>query len=170
MFKNQPKIDVKPSPKDIKLIRLGWLIVITNLAFVAFYFLSLPEQIPIHFNLKGKADGFGSKSTLWVLPLISLAIYYGMYLVATKVKPHLMNYPVTVTEKNAPKLYAMSITMLVILNLLIAVLFLVLSLEIIGISLKWFKPTLGSIILGFVVFITLLPFYFIYRMSKISKE
>jgi hypothetical protein len=35
---------------------------------------SLPSRIPIHFNLAGKADGWGSPHTLWVLLIFQVLV------------------------------------------------------------------------------------------------
>lgn len=120
MFRKQPKIEVKPTITDLKIIRLGWFLVILNFIIVKIFYVDLPEEIPIHFNFKGEADGFGSKTNIWFLPLLTLIMYYGMNLVILKVKPWQMNYPVRVTEKNAPQLYAMNLRMLVLVNLAIS--------------------------------------------------
>ena len=33
---------------------------------------TLPEKIPMHFNIKGKADAYYTKKLLWIFPLICL--------------------------------------------------------------------------------------------------
>lgn len=43
-------------------------------AIPAFYYTSLPEEIPIHFNLKGEADNFADRSTIWFLPIFGLLL------------------------------------------------------------------------------------------------
>jgi len=43
-------------------------------AITAFYYSSLPQKIPIHFNFKGEADNYSAKSTIWVLPTFGLAL------------------------------------------------------------------------------------------------
>jgi uncharacterized membrane protein len=169
MFKNQPKIDVKPTKSDKKWIFAGWAVCLLNIVLVAVSYFNLPDTIPIHFNFKGEAGGFGAKSTIWVLPVLGLLMYYGMNFIANKVKPHLMNYPVEVTEENASQLYSMSIKLLVLLNFLIAVIFVILTIEIIGIAFKWSQPRLSWLILVLIIFSTVLPFYFIYRMYTITK-
>ena len=42
------------------------------------YYGSLPNIIPIHFNAQGIADGFGNKSTLWVVPVLALLLCLGL--------------------------------------------------------------------------------------------
>lgn len=38
--------------------------------YACYLFPSLPQTIPTHFNLEGKADGWGSKDTIFLLPSI----------------------------------------------------------------------------------------------------
>ncbi len=169
MTHNQPKIEVKPSKNQLFLLKLGWFICILHIAFVGFFYTDLPEEIAIHYNAKGVADGFGHKSTIWMLPIIGLAMYAGLFLITTKVKPHLFNYPVKVTEANAEKLYTMSFQLIILLNIIITLLFLILSIEMIGGSMGWFDLNLGWITIAFIATTLLLPFYYIYKMSTIKS-
>lgn len=169
MLKEHLEISVKPNGLDRKIIRLGWILVILNLcAAFAFYF-DLPDKIPTHFNLRGQADGFGDKSTIWVITLINLGLYYGLNLFSTKLAPHKHNYPVKVTEKNALALYAMSIRMLVLLNTLIALLFLLVTVHIVLTARFGLDLGLVKIVLLISAFVTVLPFYFIFKMMKVPK-
>ncbi|MBX9695946.1 MAG: DUF1648 domain-containing protein [Cyanobacteria bacterium] len=43
--------------------------------YTAFSWSSLPDVIPIHFNLVGEPDGWGSKSTLLLFPALTAFIY-----------------------------------------------------------------------------------------------
>jgi uncharacterized membrane protein len=169
MFKKQPKIDIKPNEFDRKIMLAGWFLVMLNFIIVLSFFFNLPEIIPIHFNLKGEADGFGSKTSLWTIPIFNVLMYYGMTLVATKVKPWNYNYPTKVTEKNAPALYTMSIRMLVWLNLGIALVFLVISTHTILLAREVTSIDIGWVIIALVVAITIGPFIYIYKMFKVPK-
>lgn len=135
-----------------------------------FYF-GLPDEIPTHFNLKGDADGFGPKNTIWALPILTAIMYYGMTLVGTKIKPWKMKYPIKVTEKNAPRLYRMNLRMLVNLNLGISLVLFPISLEIIFAEIyinSGLSPIIATTIIA--IFITLLPFYYIFKMYKLPKS
>lgn len=168
MFRKHPKIDVEPTKLDKKLILAGWALVTLNFIFVLFAYTDVPDTIPTHFNFKGEVDGIGQKSTIWVIPILNLALYWGMTLLLKKIKPHQMNYPVRVTEKNAAQLYAMSIQMLALLSIGIALTFFSISIETIGIAKKWFNSGL-AFTMGMIGVLTILPFYFIYKMFKVSK-
>jgi len=145
MFRKQPKIDVKPNATDLKIIKYGWIFV--------FYF-KLPEIIATHYDYNGNVDGRGHKSTLFILPIFNLLMYLGMTKVTTKIKPYYFNYPTKVTEKNAAEIYAITIRMMVVLNLIMVILFLVLTAGLINSALTNSKSLSVALIL---VFITEIP-------------
>jgi uncharacterized membrane protein len=169
MFKKQPKIDIKPNEFDRKLILAGWLIVGLNFILALTFYFQLPEIIATHFNLKGEPNGYSSKDSIWIIPILNLILYYGMTQIATKIKPWNYNYPTKVTEKNAPALYTMSIRMLVWLNLGIALVFLVISTHTILLAREVTSIDIGWVIIALVVAITIGPFIYIYKMFKVPK-
>ncbi|PWA11175.1 hypothetical protein DCC39_09380 [Pueribacillus theae] len=81
---------------------------------VFFYWSGLPNRIPIHFNARGEADGWGGKESILVLPIIGLFLFKIMFFLSKA--PHIYNYPVKVTEENAPKLYLEARRMMILLN------------------------------------------------------
>lgn len=66
----------------------------------------LPEQIPTHYNINGSPEGSGSKSTLWVLPVVGLLLYVFMTLINRR--PEGFNYMVKITPENAAVQYRMA--------------------------------------------------------------
>ena len=63
---------------------IEWLVILIILAapfgYLYTIYNNLPQTIPIHFNLQGKADGFGDKSTLIfttiMMTVIGVAVYF----------------------------------------------------------------------------------------------
>jgi uncharacterized membrane protein len=96
----------------IFLLILMWLAAMT-------YFERLPDLVPAHFSLSGKADGFRGKSSIFFLPLIATALYIGMTLINRY--PHLYNYLSPVTEENAKVLYTSATKMIRVLKLIVVV-------------------------------------------------
>jgi uncharacterized membrane protein len=47
--------------KDVKLEVLTWLVMLVPLVHLAVSWNSLPDQVPVHFNLDGEVDRWGSK-------------------------------------------------------------------------------------------------------------
>jgi uncharacterized membrane protein len=169
MFKQQPKIHVEPDATDKRLIATGWVLVALNFIVVLSFFFTLPETIPTHFNLIGEADAYGSKNDIWAMPIFNLIMYFGMTMIATKMKPWNYNYPVKVTAENAPMLYARSIRMLAWINLGIASIFLIISTHTILLAKDIARINIGWLILFLVTAITIGPFVYMFKISKSSK-
>ena len=77
--------------------------VILGFAVVAIYWSSLPDSIPIHYNLRGEADGYGSRWILWLIPVINFGIFV---LARQSMNPEWQKYNVPlvpVTEENAER-------------------------------------------------------------------
>jgi uncharacterized membrane protein len=49
-----------------RAILLCVLMILAMAAVTAFYYPSLPETIPVHWNFAGKADGYGGRWQLWL--------------------------------------------------------------------------------------------------------
>ena len=102
--------------------RWEWLLEAATLGVILFWFYylmvhweALPERVPSGFDWRGAPRGWASKSFLWVLPAVSFAVYV-VITVASRF-PHRGNFPVQVTESNAPRLYAMARWMLNVIKL-----------------------------------------------------
>lgn len=68
----------------------------------AVYYGSLPKIIPIHFNAQGVADGFGNKSTLWLIPALALLMCLGLYQLnrsLPKMKPNIEKKEYTIVTR-----------------------------------------------------------------------
>ena len=170
MITKKPQLDIKPTPSDKKLVRMGWIIVALNYLLILVFYFDLPDTIPTHFNLQGEADDFGHKSTLWIIPVLSTALYFGMGFFVTHMKPSNINYPIKVTEKNAPRLYALGLRMLVIINLVTVVAFLLTTFAIVF-KVKGILDTLDvPMLIGIWVVAGLVPFYFLYKMYTVSRQ
>jgi len=70
----------------------------------------LPGRVPIHFDLAGHPNGWGSPSSFIFLPLLSLALF--LFLTAIARIPSMFNYPVKVTEANRDRLQSLTIDLL----------------------------------------------------------
>ncbi|MBV8328163.1 DUF1648 domain-containing protein [Chryseobacterium sp.] len=83
-----------------------------NFGLVAFlwwltikHYNDLPQRIPIHFNIIGKANRFGDKMYSFFIPVLGLLLYL-VFLYITR-HPENSNFPVTVTEHNRALQYSM---------------------------------------------------------------
>ncbi|NAY92967.1 DUF1648 domain-containing protein [Muricauda sp. JGD-17] len=170
LLKSHPKIEVKPTTLDKSLTRAGWAIVAFNAVLVLLFYFDLPETIPTHFNWEGQVDGYGHKLSLWIIPFISALMYMGLGFLISKMRPHQMNYPVKVTEKNAPKLYATMLRMVTVMNLCFVIAFLITT-AVILLKVKNLVDTVDvQLLIGLWVVNGLVPFYFIYKMFTLSDR
>lgn len=62
-------------------------IVLTPFVYLAIIWDSLPERVPIHWNINGEIDNWGSKSFLVVLVFILPVLMYGVMFAAAKLDP-----------------------------------------------------------------------------------
>lgn len=65
-----------------------WSILLLPALMTAVYWNALPEQIPIHWNLRGEVDGYGPR---YMLPLMNLGVYLLLTL-APLIDPRRNNY------------------------------------------------------------------------------
>lgn len=66
---------------NIKLEVLLILLILTPLAYLAVVWNSIPDIVPVHFNIKGESNGYGSKTELiifvtFINPLIYLLMKF----------------------------------------------------------------------------------------------
>jgi uncharacterized membrane protein len=71
-----------------KKMVLFYVLLIIGIPFIyaAYLYPSLPEIIPTHFNIKGEADGFGGKGSIYVGPSIMGMASLFTYLFLTYIK------------------------------------------------------------------------------------
>jgi energy-coupling factor transporter transmembrane protein EcfT len=108
-------------------------------------------MIPTHFDANGIPDDFGSKNSIWLLPIIAFVILIGMRVLSHY--PHQLNYWIKITEVNAPKQYQFGIHILRFATLYVILLFFYISYTTVKIAVNseinrlgnWFLPVvLGS--------------------------
>ncbi|WP_062072733.1 DUF1648 domain-containing protein [Demequina sediminicola] len=118
---SRPRLRVKVSPATRVARALTYVITAAGCAAGLIAYPTLSETIPIHWNARGVEDGWGSPVSLLVIIALWLAIVAGIEVLSRK--PHILNYPMDVTDANAPGLYRAAVDMLVWLNLELAILF-----------------------------------------------
>lgn len=110
----RPVLDLPRSSFEITLDIFGGLGVLIMIFYIVWYWSSLPEVIPTHFGSSGAPDGWGAKSTLLVLPAISLVIYIGLTILSKY--PHVYNYLWLITPQNAKMQYQAARQMIILLK------------------------------------------------------
>ncbi len=144
-MEKQPILEVPLSPNDKILDGLGWLALIGTWILLLTNFQSLPETIPSHFDFRGNPDGYSSRNTILVLPIVGTVAFF--FLTWINRKPHQFNYPVKITPENAFRQYSNATKLIRFLKLALLLLFLGLLYQTIQTGLgqssglgKWFLP------------------------------
>jgi len=163
MSKNQPVLNLPDSREESIINKLTFAIVVLHLLVLFYYYGQLPEKVPTHFGINGEADAWGSKISLWMLPVISLAVNFLLYFISKK--PHTFNFPKKITTANAAAEYGKAKWGIALMNIGIAVLFSTITWTAIQIALGH-PSTLGWMFNLLVVFVVLVPLVVMLRPSR----
>lgn len=167
MYNERPKIQVSYESVDYVLELSCIAIIIMIWAYVFSEYSTLPDTIPTHFNAAGIADDFGSKSTLFMMPVIA-TVLYGLLFVLN-LYPHLHNYSVNITKENAYKNYQLSTRFLRIVNVLLCILFGYISFSMVNSAITP-EQGIGSYVLPVIISVSVLvPVLGLYYQRKINK-
>jgi uncharacterized membrane protein len=168
MQNSRPRINVPYQQIDIVIELISITILLLMFVYTGIEYANLPDTIPTHFNAQGIADDFGSKMTIWLVPIIAIVLYLGLF--AINKFPHLHNYMVNITDENALKNYRFSTRILRIINLLCAILMAYVTYYIIH-SANGHSMSLGSYFLPIVIGISiLLPIILFVYMKKLNQD
>lgn len=111
---SRPRIQVPYTSARIALEAVA----IAGLAFIALQlYLSwsaLPDRVPTHFGFSGQPDRWSSRGGVLIGPLIAFSCW--LLMTVLERFPHIHNFPMEVTQENAPRLYAMSIGLLSVIK------------------------------------------------------
>ena len=121
LMNKRPKIKPNLSSTDKAIELIDWIAIVGIWILTLFQYSSLPETIPMHYNLAGKADGFGNKNQILTLPIVSSVLFIGLTFLNRF--PHIFNYPTRINEENAFYYYTNATRMIRILNLIIVTIF-----------------------------------------------
>jgi len=118
---SRPEIKLTYTFTDYLAEGLGLAALIFIPLYLSLHYSDLPDRIPTGFDASGAVRSSGSPETLILLVVFSLFTYIGITAVTRY--PHVHNFPVKVTEANAPVLYKLSQRMLIWLKLSCMLLF-----------------------------------------------
>lgn len=133
------------------------ILVLCQIVYVSVRYSKIGDKIPTHFDFAGNPDGWGSKSTVFVL--LGATIFLYVLLTVCMFFPKMCNIPVKVTDENRTRIFSYVINMILLTKLLIVGCFFymtVCSME--GIPLGiWFTVFMLVSVLG-------VTFYYIAKM------
>ncbi len=115
MYETRPRIKISPTriQTAVEVLTVG--ILLAMLFYVWQAWPTVPEQIPQKFDIKGQPIRWGGRNGLWLLPGLSLGIYALMSLLQRM--PHLYNYPADLSAEEAPRLYAIGVSLIIWMKL-----------------------------------------------------
>ena len=102
LIKDRPKLVIKKTGIERVLdVTTCMLFIISTLYFTQ-QWMTLPHEIPIHFNMKGEPDGWGGKWIMWIPLLIAPILWIGLSILEKY--PHTYNY-LNLNVDNAERQY-----------------------------------------------------------------
>lgn len=63
------------------------LVVAIPFVYLAVIWNDLPERVPLHWNLQGEADRWGSRAELWAVPTVTTLLVYVIFLIVPLIDP-----------------------------------------------------------------------------------
>lgn len=117
----RPRIKPEISQLDKKIEAIAMFVLIFMWLLTVFVLYKMPKTIPTHFDALGKADDYGSKTSLLMLPILCTIVYFG--LTQLNKYPYRFNYIKKITAENAKHQYSIATRMLRFLKLAILVIF-----------------------------------------------
>ena len=153
---DRPILKLEMGPADLILEILAIVSIRCFIGFTLYYSSRLPEAVPTHFNASGEPDDYGSKATLWMLPVVAIVIYTILTLIGRI--PEKFNYPVSITPANARREYTLRTRLLRYLKLALILMFFLISYKTVMVALGssgglgiWFLPVFIGVIVGPVI-------------------
>ena len=144
---------------------LAGLGVLFAVGVVAVHYGALPQRIPVHFDARGVANGWGDKSSLWMVAGVACALYAGMTLLGL-LPASMINVPVSPERRAAA--VPMAMEMVGWLKAEMVWIFAALCAAMVRVGLGrddglsiWFLPVVLGVVLGTVVF-------YLWRMRSIA--
>jgi len=119
---NKEMGDKLPWTRFHKVIEVISLVILLTMIIYPFAIWdTLPLKIPMHFNAAGEIDRYGSRSELFLMPILSIFLYGLMSLVSAF--PSAWNMPVTVTRENRDRVYQCTKSLLILMKMEVIALF-----------------------------------------------
>jgi uncharacterized membrane protein len=161
----RPVIKLKMQRTD-KIIEItGYVLLIGLWVFAIVSYRTLPDVIPIHFDVRGEADGFGDKGAVFGLPAMAVIMF--VFLSFAGRKPHTFNYLETITPENAERQYRIATRMMRVLKVIILLIFGLIEVSSF-LAAKGYKDGMGIWMLP--VFFTLIFTPVAYFLVQAAKE
>lgn len=113
------KVKITKSDILIEVICIFLLVGIT--LYLIGSWSSMPDKIPMHYNVAGQIDRWGKKAEIIFIPAVSWFLY--LLISVSEQFPQVWNTGVRVTEENAQRVYRILKNMVKTTKLLVVILF-----------------------------------------------
>ncbi len=117
----RPVIRLNLTTADFFLFTATFIVNAALWWYIIDIYTSLNSEIPTHYSLEGGIDSTGAKSTIFILPAVSLVTNLLLYIISFF--PHTFNYPVKITEQNAAHQYRLGVNLVRWLGFILSVFF-----------------------------------------------
>jgi len=162
----KPKINPPLRTVDIIIEALAAICLIYMIVQIIIAYPSLAQSVPTHFGAGGKPDAWGEKSSLLIIPVVTIVIYVG--LTVLNKYPHVFNYPVPITEQNASRQYQYAKSLLSTLKFTASGIFLYIQLQTVYVA-KQIQSGLGTYFLVLIVIGTFIPIIIYFVIAAKNK-
>lgn len=114
-------MEIEKDKYDVIVTRITLAVLVLTIIFYVFYWFKMPDMIPMHYNLQGQIDRWGSKYESLLIPLGMIVLYELMAFVEKK--PSLWNTSVKITQQNQQRVYSVILHFIRTTGLLIMIFF-----------------------------------------------
>ena len=94
--KQRPVVKRKRTPLELTLDIISLLFLIGSIVYIIMEWSSLPSRIPFQFNSFTEVKNWGSKGSVFALPLFAIIIWVGLTILEKF--PHHIHFPFFVQE------------------------------------------------------------------------
>lgn len=123
-IKDRLKITIPKTLLEKTLDITTIILFIIGIIYCLQQWMTLPDQIPIHFNMKGEPDGWGGKWGVWLPLVIGLILWIGLS--QLEKYPHTYNY-LNLNMENAERQYKNARLMINLMKTEISIFFIYIS-------------------------------------------
>jgi uncharacterized membrane protein len=142
------------------------LLLMANGTLILVSLPHMPEIVPNHFNLKGEADGYGTKHFIWG-PFIFAILLFAFFSILAKM-PNLYN--LNSTNSNLMEEYRLTTKMLITLKPVLILVLLIITFFMIQTTELKLTNYLSYLVGGILILIISHILYWVYRRSKLKGK
>ncbi len=117
---DRPLPDLENEPGNSILALLGLLVIVSLSIWLAGIWEQIPETVATAIDTSGNTREMGPKEEILILPALAAVFWAGFGLLARI--PHKYNYPVRITPGNAQRQYALGVSLMSWMRLLVPLL------------------------------------------------